>query len=266
MQRSKPLQNILGLQVVREDQTVLLDPAFPRYEFPHVENVLCTHIRPEEVELGMQRDLRLLAHGNSPFQVWILPIRRKGAQLVEKFFTVPFEAVSPRDQEMVVLGELTEWDQQFPDIEYLLDVSLDRFRLLERVHLDKVAILHDHDRPLDGIARCNRSGLAGPFDLDLGPYRDELVKEPHRRRVHAEGSEAGRPGPPVAQTKAPYSGWIGQHGPAHEHVLQELGAWRYLGSSVLDPFLLQVQILVDEIPAVYSQLLDVLLDLRGLET
>ncbi len=169
---------------------------------------------------------------------------------------------------MIVLHELSVREQHLPQVHQLGDVRSVQLGLLSVVGLHEVPILQQEDGAFDAIAGGHRSGLARPFDLDLGAHCQKIVQSEHGGRADSQGRQAGGPSPTVAKAEASHSGGVTEDRASGDHVLEELGVGNdLLGGRIVALVmpLLPGHVLVDELPTVDAQLLGVLLDLGSLQ-
>ncbi len=215
----------------------------------------------------MERYLVLLRDLQRPFErdrvppiIGKLPVAR-GQELL----LVPFDGVVSLHQHVVVLHELAEREQNLTQIDDLHDLRFDRIGLGHGVGLDQVSVLEQQYRSLDRIARGYRARLTRPFDLDLGADGQEIVDRTHGRRADREGRQSGGPASPVSQTEPPGPGGVAQNRASRQHVLEVLEVRLDLVVSLVPGTFLHLVVLRDEVPTVHLQVLDVLLQLRGLQ-
>ena len=95
----------------------------------------------------------------------------------------PLLAVARGHQRVVVLHELPETDQDLAVVEDLLDLAGDPPRLRRIVHPADLPAPEFDRRPLDRVHRHDPRRLPGPLDLHLGPDREEIAEDVHRRGV-----------------------------------------------------------------------------------
>ena len=160
----------------------------------------------------MERGLEFRRYLDRPIEGRAYPIFRQVGTPSIQLLPVPFEGESRRHQEVVVLDELAVWDQELPDIYDLLHAAAYLKRLRGSVGLNEVAVLEQHDRPLDRVAGCYRASLTGTLYLELGAYGDEVVQYDHGCRVHAQRREPGRPGAAISEPETADPRRIRQHG------------------------------------------------------
>nr|AIF23586.1 hypothetical protein [uncultured marine group II/III euryarchaeote SAT1000_17_E06] len=160
---------------------------------------------------------------------------------------------------MVILEELPRRYQHLAHVNNLADAGRDRLRRVAAGKADAAAVVEQHQRPLDGVARCDCRRLAGKLDFELGTDSGETVESNHRRRIQRDRREARKPRAAVAQAEATRAVRERENRAADEHVLEILVFAR---ARLL---LLPLGIRAQEIPAANLEALDMLEHLGRLE-
>ncbi len=180
------LEDRLHLRGVRQRQHAVLDPAVGtdpvRKEGDIGRGDVVPHVGVVGVEGGsVERELYRLE-----FVLRVPPA---------PFEHPPLLAVTRGHQRVVVLHELAETDQDLAVVQDLLHLPRDLPGLRRVVHPPHLPAPEFDRRALDGVDRHDPRRLSGPFDLHLGPYREEVPEDVHRRRVQASGRKPGIPRP-----------------------------------------------------------------------
>ena len=199
----------------------------------------------------------------------VLPIVRQDAS-VRRFYLlpVPLRRIPAGHEDVVVLAELSERHEDLAVVDDLRHLVPDADVLFLGAAVYQVAVVQEDRGALDRTDRGDDACFPGALDLELRPYRHELVHGVHARRVVGEGGETGRAGAAVTQPEASETAGMAEDGPSRDHIFEILVGGLddlLLGFGVGVDRLVHVEVLSDEVPAFDPELVDVLLQLGCLQ-
>ena len=98
-------------------------------------------------------------------------------------------------------------------------------RLFHGIHVDKVIVLKEHKRALDGIAWGDSAGLSRPLDLELCANSNDTIEYAQRCRVQGYCCKARGPGPTIPEAKPSWPAGVGKDGPSRNDILDIINSF-----------------------------------------
>ncbi len=235
---------------LRRKQEAITVAAAIRRELAQLRQLVEAEVVPQEGVRGVERDAVLLRKRERRGEVRNTARRFTAGSAQLRF--PPLGAPAAGNERVVVLEELARRNQHFAHVNDFTDAGRDRLGLVAAGEADATAVVKQHQRPLDGIARRDRRRLTGELDFELGTDGREAVKRDHRRRIQRDRREARKPRAAVAQAEATRAVRERENWAANEHVPEVLVFAR------ARLFLLLLGVRAQEIPAVNLEPLDML--------
>ena len=166
---------------------------------PEFPDLLDGQIMPEEVVLRMQGDAEGLGQLYGSLRCWVSPIGGELLTLRAQLLNIDLRCICPRHEQMVVLEELTIWNQYLTEVHYFLDTAGRNVLLIRDLH--EIPVFHQQYGSIDRIAWGDGSSLARPLYLYLCADRNEAIQRLHRRWADSQRREPGGSRPSVPQSE-----------------------------------------------------------------
>src|SRR5512136_2644886 len=105
---------------------------------------------------------------------------------------------------MVIFKEIPVINQDLPDIYYYLNLRAKLISFFYMVYADKVSGKEAHSWPFYRVYGRHSCSLSRPFNLELSPVSNKIIKQNHSRRIDPCSRKRSISGTPVAE---PESSW-----------------------------------------------------------